>query len=453
MFSLRQSRSCPDQIASPTQRELGQSAASRFAADRRGNIAMMAAILIVPMVGLVGASVDYAKALQMRSRMQSALDAAVLAAGREFQVSQDISKATARAAAYFLEQTSGLPVTLATNSVDPNTLTLRLGAQGAAQTPFLHLVGYQSLSVEAGAEAKLAVGGNGQMSFEISMMLDVTGSMSGSKIDSLKLAAKDLVDIVVWDDQSQYTSRLALVPFSESVRVGSPIGSQITVAGGSRYDFIDRSGRGRRYYHAVDCVTERTGPQKFTDAAPAGTDKVGRMYSASGACGPSNQIMPLTSDKTAIKGLIDSFVATGTTAGHLGTAWAWYMLSPNWASVLPQSSQPVAYGTPQVKKIAILMTDGEYNTEYCNGVNDGTINCNAPNGSSTSQARALCTNMKAAGITVYAVGFQVGGSARDTLRDYCATDTTYYYDAADGEALRQAFRDIALKIAQLRLSK
>jgi uncharacterized protein YegL len=51
-------------------------------------------------------------------------------------------------------------------------------------------------------------------------VLDVTGLMSGQKIADLKLAAKDLIDIVVWEDQSKYTSKVALVPFSEAVNVG-----------------------------------------------------------------------------------------------------------------------------------------------------------------------------------------------------------------------------------------
>ena len=78
----------------------------------------------------------------------------------------------------------------------------------------------------------------------------------------------------------------------------------------------------------------------------------------------------------------------------------------------------------------------------------------AANGCSTTQARALCTNMKAKGITVYTVGFQLGGNqtAIDTLNQ-CATDPTKFYNAADGEQLKQAFRDIALHLSSLYLSK
>ena len=63
------------------------------------------------------------------------------------------------------------------------------------------------------------------------------------------------------------------------------------------------------------------------------------------------------------------------------------------------------------------MTDGEFNTAYCQGVisRDSTspgpssdrINCDAPNGNSFSQSRSLCTNMKATGILVYTIGFDL----------------------------------------------
>ena len=156
----------------------------------------------------------------------------------------------------------------------------------------------------------------------------------------------------------------------------------------------------------------------------------------------------------------------GSTAGQMGTAWAWYMLSPNWASLWPEASRPVAYNTEGVEKIAILMTDGAYNTGHCNGVvakdsgsgsggNSTKINCNANNGLSNTQAQQLCTSMKTGtGITVYTVGFALGGNeeAINTLRN-CASDTTKFYNAADGAALRQAFRDIALQVAKLRLSQ
>ena len=34
----------------------------------------------------------------------------------------------------------------------------------------------------------------------------------------------------------------------------------------------------------------------------------------------------------------------------------------------------------------------------------------------------------------------------------CATQTSYFYNAANGDALRAAFRDIALQIAKLHIT-
>jgi hypothetical protein len=167
--------------------------------------------------------------------------------------------------------------------------------------------------------------------------------------------------------------------------------------------------------------------------------------------------MPLSSDKQALLAKVTSLTAAGGTAGHLGTAWAWYALSPNWASLWPTST-PAAYGTDKLQKIAILMTDGEYNTQYdANGiaVNQNASSCpQAANGCSTAQARALCTAMKAKGIVVYTIGFQLGGNqtAIDTLNQ-CATEPGKFYTADDGNQLKQAFRDIALKLTSLYLSK
>jgi hypothetical protein len=71
--------------------------------------------------------------------------------------------------------------------------------------------------------------GNPGGDLEVSVMLDVTGSMcndgegpctTSTKLTGLKQAANKLVDTVVWDDQSTYTSRIAIVPFSTRVRVG-----------------------------------------------------------------------------------------------------------------------------------------------------------------------------------------------------------------------------------------
>ena len=175
-----------------------------------------------------------------------------------------------------------------------------------------------------------------------------------------------------------------------------------------------------------------------------------------------------------LKRRIDKLQTGGSTAGQLGTAWAWYLLSPKWNTVLqqafPTSSPAAPYtdltvlnakGQPKLRKIAVLMTDGDYNINYCKGVeaknSDQTpdINCNSENGKSLAQATSLCTAMKApvsgGKIEVFTVGFQVSAAAKTFLTG-CATDASHYYDATTEVALQAAFRDIALKISSLRLT-
>jgi Flp pilus assembly protein TadG len=215
-------------------------------------------------------------------------------------------------------------------------------------------------------------------------------------------------------------------------------------------------------FQASNCVTERT-TDAYNDNPPS-TTPLGRNYPAA-STNPclASTIVPLSTDKTSLQTTVDGFAASGSTAGHIGIAWAWYLLSPNFSYLWPSASQPGAYGDAKLLKFAVIMTDGAFNTPYCKGVisaDAGTGSddskyhnaCNAPNGSSIAQAKALCAGMKAKGIIVYTVGFDVGNdaSAIDVLKS-CATDTAHAFFPATGADLKTAFSDIAQQITNLRV--
>ncbi len=273
----------------------------------------------------------------------------------------------------------------------------------------------------------------------------------------MKSAASDLVNIVVWKDQSEYTSRIAIVPFAYDVRLPLAAFKKVTGYTGNTTN--------------APCVVERTGTEKYSDAAPAKNNYVMVHNSSKTASSPTcdlpsaAEVLPLTSDTSKLLTKINGLSVTGSTAGHIGTAWAWYMLSPNWSSLWTSSgaAPAAAYGTEKLNKIAVLMTDGEYNTSYTsNGyqisetVNGIKVTCkNAANTDvSSAQAVEQCKAMKAKGIEVYTVGFQLGDSqlAINTLSS-CATDADHFYNSSTGDALKAAFRDIALKISTLYLSQ
>ena len=73
---------------------------ARFAGAEQGNIAVIFAIALVPVLAFVGAAVDYSRAVQARSSMQAALDSAALMLSKDLSsgaitTAQLSSKATA----------------------------------------------------------------------------------------------------------------------------------------------------------------------------------------------------------------------------------------------------------------------------------------------------------------------------------------------------------------------
>lgn len=210
------------------------------------------------------------------------------------------------------------------------------------------------------------------------------------------------------------------------------------------------------------CVSERT-TNAYTDVSPT-TTPLGRNYPA-----PSNgclqpQIVPLTSTRDTLTTAVTAMAVGGSTAGHTGLAWASYLISPNFASLFPTASQPAAYNAPNTKKILILMTDGEYNSSYCDGVisqsstsGSGSasdhINCNAPNGSSWSQSESLCESFNP-NIIVYTIGYAVDSApAAAELMANCASEPGNAYTPNTAQELVDAFEDIGQNISDLRLSQ
>ena len=133
------------------------------------------------------------------------------------------------------------------------------------------------------------------------------------------------------------------------------------------------------------------------------------------------------------------------------------MLSDKWKELWKTGAKPSDYSAG-VKKIAILMTDGEFNT-YFDGTNGEAFGPYSKQ--SSAAAIALCDDMKSskgkyAGITIYSVAFDAPATARETLRNCASPDSdgnNHYFAAESETQLRQAFTTIARSIQKLRLSR
>lgn len=430
----------------------------RFRDDRRGNVAIIFAGMAIPAVLATGMAIDYGRAVYVRANLKAAADAAALAAAgagtagntvklalaaKVFNANSKFGSAGNGAGGGAGNGAGGTASGGQTNEITVSQSTVidvgsvLVTATAAVPTPFLRIAHINSIPIEVKSRVQTA-----GKTLEVALMLDVTGSMGGKKLTDLKFAAKDFMDIVMPTGGAGSPTKIALVPFSNRVAVGATYASVLTGQAPTKYGYPLRG-----------CVTERQGSYRYSDAAPGPNKYIGKYqpgygwnynYWYNSRCEVYGrrlaEIKPLSTDRTMLRNHINSFQAAGGTAGHLGTAFAWYMVSPKWNSVWPAASQSKAYDDQTNIKAVILMTDGQYNTSYTSGL------------SSTTMARHLCTKMKQAGVVVYTVGFGIpqGSSTQRNTLIQCASGPNHYFFPYNGTELRTAFRSIgqALSYAQ-----
>lgn len=393
-----------------------------FWGDARGSVLPIFGLVLTALLLLAGVAVDLGRMSNTRSILAFAADAGVLAGGRALLEGQSDAAVEAAALNYFntnlASGTKGDAVGDVDVAVKVNRVTgkVEVSAQSVLPMTLMKLAGYNEFVIPANASAVFD-----QRDIELSMVLDVTGSMGtpGSKIAALRSAAKDLVDIMLPDEGAQVNARIALAPYSSSVNAGA---FAQAVSGGA----------------SNACVHERGKDEAFTDAPPGPNQYLG---TSNGLACPAATVVPLTKDKALLKREIDTYQPFGTTAGHVGAAWGWYLVSPKWSGIWTSSSAPAEYDSTKTLKAVLLMTDGEFNRWYVNS-----------NGSSIAQARKVCTSMKDAGVTVFAVAFMSPANAQALLR-FCASSNSHYFSAEDGNALRVSFQEIAKNLGRLRLTQ
>ena len=442
-----------------------------FCRDRRGNVAILFGLMAVPVLGVVGTAIDYGRAAKTKQELQSLIDGAALAATSEYTKTGDASTASTRLRSFVEDglakhslsllppaQPGENPPTLGADTTkvllenadfDGESATVSPKLTARVATTLLALVDQPYFEIEAATKAGLA-----GKKLELSMMLDITGSMcdgnnqpcsSGVKLTGMKNAAKDLLDIIFTGNGAN--TRVAIVPFSQTVNVGGTRVAAVTGQAATRTVCTEYrsngSCRSSQTQYRQNCVAERNAgnvndPRTSTryqdDAPAAGKYSLAVWTTNSNAvanCTPGSTavVLPLTNTRSVLEAKIDSLVAQGGTAGHVGTAWAWYAISDKWASFWGTDSAPEA-ANPKLLKAAVLMTDGEYN--YC----QGTTSCST----SDDQALKFCQNMKEQGIRVFTVGFQVPDSARPLLQS-CASPGDYHFPYSSAD-MREAFRSI-----------
>ena len=86
----------------------------RFSSNERGSVAIIFALLVTVMFGVVALAVDMARGQNLASKISSALDAAALAGAKALDRGADDGEVKAAAKAYFQAQMANLKITKVT---------------------------------------------------------------------------------------------------------------------------------------------------------------------------------------------------------------------------------------------------------------------------------------------------------------------------------------------------
>lgn len=195
--------------------------AKRFARDQRGNVLLMTAGLLIPILAIIGSGIDIGRSYMAQLRLQQACDAATLA-GRRAMAGGDYT-ATAKGEAermFYFNFPQGMYGTQFVNfsSVKSDDADVVGTAHAILPTALMHIFGFDefNLSVDCGAKLEIA-------NTDIMMVLDVTGSMSldnGTKLSGLKDASEKFVNAITSADVGDGRIRIGMVPYSLTVNVG-----------------------------------------------------------------------------------------------------------------------------------------------------------------------------------------------------------------------------------------
>ncbi len=147
----------------------------------------------------------------------------------------------------------------------------------------------------------------------------------------------------------------------------------------------------------------------------------------------------LSSNELSIKSHIAGLNANNGTAGHLGIEWGWYLISEKWDDVFDGSAKPLPYDEPDSVKAMIIMTDGEFNSQY-----HGSM------GNSEQQAKKLCDEIKKESVVIYTVAFDAPKKGEEVLA-YCASGVEFAFKAKNGQELIDSYKAIASSISDLRI--
>lgn len=450
----------------------------------------MILVMFVGLVLLTGLAIDLLRQEAERADLQNAIDRGVLAAAA---LSQPLDPEDTVEAYLDTRLLSDGETNL---QVVPDTALnfrrISASAVGGSETIFLRMAGDSRLPVVAASAAE-----ERRQNVEISLVLDISGSMArersggteNSRLQVLRGAASEFVDLVLTQDTIPHTS-VSLIPYSGQVNAG-PFFNRLTP--GRVHNFsscveFTNSDYGIAPLPAADSRGQTQHFQWFSFEAFSGHE------AAWGWC-PSNTqaLLPFSNDAGELKNRITNFVGHDGTGTQNGMKWGLGLLDPSTQPLIAAltsgenpdvdplfAQRPAAYNDTGALKVIVLMTDGNIRyqprvlSQYYNSngerqfwatVSDSnrllrnssfsTLRNNTARNNDeelrSDQFLDLCDVARANGVTVFTIGFDIStDSDAFTEMSTCASSPSHFYDV-QGLELATAFRQIAATITKLKL--
>lgn len=193
------------------------------------------------------------------------------------------------------------------------------------------------------------------------------------------------------------------------------------------------------------CIMDRdkTYDYDISNTAPSTTAKGFPAVNPSDCLG--SKITPLSYSWSSLGDQIDGMQPNSSTNQAIGVAQGWQTLSDS----APYSPGAVPSNTT---RYIILLSDGLNTQDRWWG--DGSTENSTEDGYIDAREKATCDAAKADGVIIYTIFLDIGGSHGNSAPlQYCASDSTKYYDLTSTTAVVTAFNQIAQQITNVRVSR
>ena len=400
--------------------------AAAYKKDTGGNVAMMFAISLFFIIGLLAVAVDLSNGFSAKQRLQDTTDAVALLAAKDKSLDTPAKLEAAAQALYDETYPGQRGLRIEIEEIIRDGDAVKVIAKNNIDTYFSGVFKTSNMDVGVSSTAIFS-----KKSLDVALVLDTTGSMgrpvngrSGpSKIKGLQTAANNLIDQLEALDNSEV--RLSVVPFAQYTNVG-PIRSKA-----GWLDFSQTPAQGWQ-----GCVGSRV--NGFDETA---TSRGGAIPALPGKiCG--SEILPLTSDlKTAHKS-INTLKPNGWTYIPSGITWGWRALEGE----IPARVKAAPTDTDH-KKVMVIMTDGENTRSKSTFSHEGQNVADA-----NSKTARMCNRVKQDDIEIYTITYALDDVKTKNLMKSCATDATKFFDAKSAADLNEAFSVIGRSLEVLRVT-